>query len=244
MNNSEYIVYVDESGDHQLERKDPYYPVFVLTFCIFQIHDYLEFLKKFTEFKFNVFGHDLTIFHENEIRRDEGEFKFLNNESRKVRFMADIASMMNVHEFKVIRCIIDKNQHVLSHYKSENVYNLALQNCLEQLYSYFSSLKVHTKPTHIVLEGRGWEDNKEVVKKFKHYCNRNNIDKAIYKFKYRIVDKKVNSPGLQLADLIARPIGLSYHRSDQENRAYESIKNKILHGFGGNLTETGLYKFP
>jgi hypothetical protein len=31
---SEYIVYVDESGDHGLETIDPNYPVFVLAFCI------------------------------------------------------------------------------------------------------------------------------------------------------------------------------------------------------------------
>ena len=37
MNNefSDYIVYVDESGDHSLESIDINYPVFVLAFCIF-----------------------------------------------------------------------------------------------------------------------------------------------------------------------------------------------------------------
>lgn len=33
---SDYIVYVDESGDHGLKNIDNNYPVFVLAFCIFK----------------------------------------------------------------------------------------------------------------------------------------------------------------------------------------------------------------
>lgn len=32
---SDYVVYVDESGDHSLASIDPDYPVFVLALCIF-----------------------------------------------------------------------------------------------------------------------------------------------------------------------------------------------------------------
>jgi len=44
MNNSfsDYIVYVDESGDHGLETFDREYPVFVLAFCVFQKSHYLD----------------------------------------------------------------------------------------------------------------------------------------------------------------------------------------------------------
>ena len=33
---SNYIIYVDESGDHSLESINSRYPLFVLSFCIFQ----------------------------------------------------------------------------------------------------------------------------------------------------------------------------------------------------------------
>ena len=39
---SEYIVYVDESGDHGLESVDPNYPIFVLVFCVFKKEDYVN----------------------------------------------------------------------------------------------------------------------------------------------------------------------------------------------------------
>ena len=41
MNHSEYIVYVDESGDHGLVSIDPTYPLFVLAFCIFHKPTYI-----------------------------------------------------------------------------------------------------------------------------------------------------------------------------------------------------------
>lgn len=37
MNLGDYIIYVDESGDHGLQNIDPDYPVFVLSFCCFRI---------------------------------------------------------------------------------------------------------------------------------------------------------------------------------------------------------------
>ena len=41
MEQSDYIVYVDESGDHSLQSINPEYPVFVLAFCIFSIQAYV-----------------------------------------------------------------------------------------------------------------------------------------------------------------------------------------------------------
>jgi len=37
---SDFMVYVDESGDHSLQSIDKNYPVFVLAFCIFYKNHY------------------------------------------------------------------------------------------------------------------------------------------------------------------------------------------------------------
>ena len=39
---SDYIVFVDESGDHSLDVINPQYPVFVLAFCILPCKAYVE----------------------------------------------------------------------------------------------------------------------------------------------------------------------------------------------------------
>lgn len=67
---SRYVVYVDESGDHGLERIDPNYPVFTLAFCIFNKNHYAQRVVPSIEaFKFKHFGHDLVVLHETDIRK-------------------------------------------------------------------------------------------------------------------------------------------------------------------------------
>ena len=41
-------------------------------------------------------------------------------------------------------------------------------------------------------------------------------------------DKKTNLAGLQLADLVARPVGLSYIRPGQSNQAFDVLKKKFF----------------
>ena len=48
------------------------------------------------------------------------------------------------------------------------------------------------------------------------------------KFIIKFASKQINSTGLQLADLTARPIALKFLRPHQENRAYEIIKTKLI----------------
>ena len=79
---SDYIVYVDESGDHSLTSIDSEYPVFVLTFCIFKKDTYINnIIPNFQKFKFKHFGHDIVILHENEIRRRKNQFRILHNKT-------------------------------------------------------------------------------------------------------------------------------------------------------------------
>ena len=65
---SDYIVHVDESGDHGLESIDPTYPVFVLAFCVFRKNVYQEsVVPAIQRFKFRHFGHDMVNLHETDI---------------------------------------------------------------------------------------------------------------------------------------------------------------------------------
>lgn len=86
---SEYIVYVDESGDHGLETIDPNYPVFVLAVCIFKKSDYANIAVPLLQsFKFKHFGHDQIILHERDIRKNIGGFSFfLGKKELKTQFL-------------------------------------------------------------------------------------------------------------------------------------------------------------
>jgi hypothetical protein len=58
----------------------------------------------------------------------------------------------------------------------------------------------------------------------------NKIDRGYpYKRKKPFVKKESNSLGLQLADLIARPIGIKTLQPEQSNRAFDIIAQKLIY---------------
>ena len=75
MNYGDYVIYVDESGDHSLTSIDVGYPIFVLVFCVFRKEDYANVIvPKVQTFKFKHFGHDIVVLHEKDIRKRNWPF--------------------------------------------------------------------------------------------------------------------------------------------------------------------------
>ena len=106
---SDYVVYVDESGDHSLASIDKDYPVFVLALCVFHKRHYAEKIVPAVEkLKFNYFGHDSVVLHENEIRKQKGDFAFLAHRPTRDAFMAGLTSIMEASNFILIACVVDK----------------------------------------------------------------------------------------------------------------------------------------
>lgn len=210
---SDYIVYVDESGDHSLEHVDVQYPVFVLAFTIFHKRHYAEKIVPAVEkFKFNHFGHDLVILHEHEIRKQKNAFKILVDRTHRKRFMDDLSDIMAYSNFILVSCVIDKQRLKLTDNKEHNPYHLALNDCLEGLYNFLEEKQQLDRKTHVLVECRGKKEDKELELAFRRMCDGNNPMKANLPFDVVFVDKKANSTGLQLADLVARPIGINYLR--------------------------------
>jgi hypothetical protein len=77
---SEYLVFVDESGDHNLRKIDPDFPVFVLLFTIISKKTYVEDIcPSLQNLKMKYWGHDEIVLHEHEIRKPRGPFRILLN---------------------------------------------------------------------------------------------------------------------------------------------------------------------
>lgn len=132
-------------------------PLFVLSCCLISKRDYMDtVVPAIQRIKFATFGHDSTVLHEREIRRDLGPFSVLRDRERKHAFLA--------------------------------------------------GLEMPFDPV--------------------------------------ICDKKSNSIGLQLADLVARPIGMSRLRPEQPNRAWAVIQEKLDKDPHGRHLGYGLKCFP
>lgn len=239
---SNYVVYVDESGDHGVEKLDDQYPVFVLAFCIFHKRNYCEtVIPSIEKFKFNYFGHDHIILHEHEIRKSKGAFSFLITRELKECFISDLTSIISLNNFIIASCVVDKSRLREKYPKPANPYNIALSHCIETLHQLLEEKGQSHLKTHVVFECRGDKEDKDLELEFRRICDGENKFKRNLSLEIIFANKKVNSSGLQLADLIARPIGINYLRPNQNNRAYEVIKKKFF-AKGGRKNAGKIYE--
>lgn len=226
---SDYVVYVDESGDHSLTSIDKDYPIFVLAFCIFHKRHYAEkIIPAIEKLKFNYFGHDSVVLHENEICKQKGDFAFLTHLPTRNAFMASLTSIMEESNFILISCVVDKARLSRGAGGPPNPYHIALGICLEALHRFLAEKMQEHVTTHVVVECRGRKEDAELELVFRRICDGDNSAGRILPFDVVFADKKTNLAGLQLADLVARPVGLSYLRPQQPNQAFDILKKKLF----------------
>ncbi len=237
---SDYIVYVDESGDHSLASIDAEYPVFVLAFCVFHKRHYSEkIIPAVEKLKFNYFGHDSVVLHENEIRKQKGPFAFLSQLALREEFMARLSSIMDASNFILITCVVDKARLSKSEGAGSNPYHVALGFCLDALRSFLAEKAQDHLKTHVVVECRGRKEDAELELEFRRICDGNNATNKNLPFDVVFADKKTNLTGLQVADLVARPIGLNYIRPSQPNQAFEILRRKFYCDGGRDFVGRG-----
>lgn len=246
---SDFVVYVDESGDHSLISIDPDYPVFVLAFCIFYKQHYAEHIvPKLQKLKFEYFGHDLVILHEHEIRKEKGDFSIFRNRAEKEQFLGKLTNIIEQNNFVLASCVIEKSK--LSKTDSQlNPYHFALRHCLETLFDFISEKGQQEKETFVVVEKRGNKEDNELELEFLRICNGQNKFNKRLPFKLKMASKQINSAGLQLADLVARPIGRFILNPQQANRAFDVLKRKFYcaggrQEVGKGFDQKGLKHFP
>jgi len=239
---SEYIVYVDESGDHGLTNLDPDYPIFVLSFCIFKKMDYVhKIAPAIRQLKFFTFGHDMVVLHESDIRRKKGTFAKLSKGLRSA-FLNSLTDIMADADFTLIAVVIHKNK--LRQRNAEYPYHIALQFGLERIFQFLKGVDQQYSLSYLVCESRRKKEDFELELEFQHIRNGNNIFNTHLPFEIILADKKTNSEGLQMADLTARPIGLKVLRPDQTNRAALILERKFFRNKSNIDSAAGLIVYP
>lgn len=247
---SDYLVFVDESGSPALGNIDPDFPLLVLAFMIVRKDRYLsEIVPAIQGFKFRHFGHDQIILHEREIRRDSGSFSFLKTKALKTAFLDELTAIMAAAPFHLVTVVIRKDKLQARYKTPENPYYLALQFGLERISAFLNQQgewdngRTDNPQVHLVVEKRGKNEDDDLELVFRRICDGGNFKREAFPFEIVFADKQSNSSGLQLADLVARPVGLSVIRPEQPNRAFELLKGKLAR-VGGHAAGWGLKVFP
>jgi hypothetical protein len=247
---SDYLVFVDESGSPSMGRIDPDFPLLVLAFMIVRKDDYTrQIVPAVQTFKFQHFGHDQVILHEREIRRDLGSFSFLKTRALKQTFLDELTSIVEKVPFHLVSVVIRKDTLQKRYTQPENPYHLALQFGLERISAFlhvqgeWRKEAISNPKVHLVVEQRGRNEDDELELEFRRICDRGNFNQALLAFEVIFADKQSNSSGLQLADLMARPMGMSVLKPDQPNRAVDVIKRKLVQ-VNGRSAGWGSKVFP
>ena len=237
---SDYIVFVDESGDHSLTSIDPKFPVFALSFCVVRKAEYTgTVVPAMQSFKFKYWGHDAVVLHEHEIRKTKGDFAFLRTDKAlREGFYDDLNTLISDAPITIIASVIDKVRLTAKYPNPWSPYRIALHFCLERLLLFLTSMGQEGKLVHVIFECRGKVEDSELELEFRRIVDGSSTwgwtsrDFSPMGFAPRFARKSVNSTGLQLADLTARPIALKTIRPTQPNRAYDIILTKL-----GNMKE-------
>ncbi len=233
---SDFIVYLDESGSPTVTNIEKDFPIFVLACVLVEKTIYSEHIvPALQNFKFKYFGHDQIILHEREIRRQSGEFSFLQA-SKKLRgeFLSEMSEIVDCCDFSIATAVIDKKKLAEKYPDPYSPYEISLLMTMEHLALMLRDKNQLGKTIHVIAEARGKKEDAELELVFRRIADgdsrmRSNQNHIIKQLNWHILfsDKKSNSAGLQLADLVARPIGLQILRPEQKNRTYEIIEKKV-----------------
>lgn len=241
---SDFVVYVDESGDHSLDRINPEWPLFVLCFCIFPVESYVNRVAPaIRRLKFDVFGHDLVVLHEHDIRKRGGAFSRLDQQAR-ADMQERLTRIIDESDMTIVAVVIEKIRHKERYQQPYHPYHLAMQFGLERVAHLLRLQGQGERLTHVVFEARGPKEDRELELEFRRVCDGANRDRRPLPLRFVVADKKSNSEGLQLADLTARPLGLGVLRPQQPNRAGEVLRGKLFRGAHNCVIGNGLKVFP
>ena len=94
------------------------------------------------------------------------------------------------------------------------------------------------------MEKRGEREDAQLELAFRRICDGANALSKRLPLELKMIPKASNSTGLQMADLVARAVGIKVLRPTQPNRAYDIVAKKFRRSPAGETKGWGLKVFP
>jgi len=244
-----FLVFVDESGDHNMKGWDPNYPILVLASVMISPQELERAKEQFDNLKLAYFGTTEVILHEADIRKRRKEFASLGRKGI-LSFMEDISKIISGLDFKVVAAIIDKRKLAEGYGSPIDPYYLATQFILERVHMH-RGLRMSHIPIPVHFERRGKREDRKLESYVQKILSGGGPMSMwpIPNLEIKFLSKQDNEIGLQIADLIARPIGVDYLNQQnffdppKRNPPYEIIWTKFRKQ-NGQVMGFGLKLFP
>jgi len=240
-----YKMFLDESGDHNLEAIDQNYPVLSLSGLIFEEEHYKECIDKVNEIKLKYFNSIDVILHSYDIRKQKGSFVVLRDKQVRQRFYEDLDNLFNELSFDLIATVIKKAELKERYSKPVNPYHLSLKFIMERYTMY---LNRKDSSGIMIFESRDKLNNELLDQAFLDFFIHGTGFIDTIEFQNRIenlvfTNKINNEAGLQLADLVAYPVA-TYLLPNRDKKAFEILRPKFISSNSGEIDGFGFKVFP
>jgi hypothetical protein len=127
------LMFLDESGDHSLEKIDATYPVFVLAGCVFDFDYYHSVVEPAIQaLKRKHFGNSDIILRSYDIRKQKGSFSILVDKKKREEFYADLNKEMIGLKYVIIAAAINKHDFKKQYSAPNNPYHLCFRFIMER----------------------------------------------------------------------------------------------------------------
>ena len=246
MPQSDYIIFADESGNPNLKSVDPNYPVFVFCCCVFRRQDYdATVAPAVATLKAHHFGEQDVILHSRPIRFGEPPFDFQGDPQRRAAFMTDLNRLIADADFTVIAAVVELNRFQQRYTSTRAVDRMAFRQCVVRLDNLLHSRGQHESTTRIIVESRGKNDDRRLLQEYQALrSSAISSRRTLTNFELQFDAKGNNTAGVQIADLVAAPIGSHIARPQHPNRAWNIVSAKLHRSPQGGVNGWGLITLP
>lgn len=241
------VLFLDESGDHNLSVIDPEYPVFVLGGVILdKEYAEVELTDALNEFKRELFGSTEVVLHTADITRNRNGFERMQDTGFRNWFYQRLNDLMRNLTYSVVACVVRKEEHLARYgLAALDPYLLSLDVLVERFYFDISTggnrgiiVAERREPTLDRGLELAWLNLKI---RGTRYLQAKVIEDRITALNLRA--KRDNIAGLQLADLVVSPIGRHIlGKPDRED--WRVIAGKLRRSPQGRVEDYGLVVLP
>ena len=241
------VLFIDESGDHNLLVIDSHYPVFVLGGVIME-EDYAKgaFTDDLNEFKLRMLGSTEIVLHTADIVRNRKGFEQMKDDNFRNHFNYELNALIRRANFHILAVTINKLEHKANYgLAALDPYILALEVLIERFCEDVGSVD---KGGDIVVEKRNKELDRNISLAWQNIKIRGTRFTKAEVVNKRINDlhlcsKSENIAGLQLADLIVSPIG-RHILGKPGKKDWRIVESKFGRDKNGQVKDFGLVCLP
>lgn len=252
----EYLLFLDECGIHPLSPDSDQFPLFCLCGVIVDVERYATFDRLWKTWKAKWLGSRRVIVHEPDVRKRSHHFHVTGDPAREQAILDSLAAQLAELEFWCIAAVIDKRRFAQL-YASGNVDDFLPKSgylmCVDFIFERFVHFLYYAGENAqgaVIAESRGLREDAEVHAEFLRLQLEGTQWHAEHQFRGQLRPfiefkrKDCNSSGLQIADLVARPVAEKVREPEATPERWQSVASKFYDGGKERRSSYGLKIFP